>query len=776
MKDHSVLFSLAGVLFLIMPTVCAETIVLKSGNTLENSVLEKTDKYIKTDFQGKTLTYYSDEISTIDGKSFEVFVANPVKTSADDAQPQAPIAASNSESFCFEDNTGLEDFQQTPEQLAILADISARTAGIKDLEFDYRSESISKEGKRHTQESQIKIKFPDKAWAKESKRSSDGSFEASNREDFEVGNVWWWITSHKNVKKVIRDRRRPPFPSIPNPVNIYECCTENGHLKVINYGFENTWKKLKVGEQTIGGDVYYVLAAGEKQRLWIQKSTGILRHRETSYADDKSKFFTGYWKAEDFFNVKFNVGLQDEMFNYEPQPGTSVTEQTETLNGTTFKSWTVPYPEPDLSSPAAQTSQGQMEELLAKYRALKSLSARYKYYQLHDSQVSSQDNPKDLKQVWSKIEGTLTFAAPDRVRFEYEETTESRPATSGFYITDGSQYWSPLRGQLNYVRKGSIKLEKEMAGHLMKGLADEQAFYSKMSGSQGSLESGLLHPISFYLRVPITPGFQEVDDMLSLKPLKGIDPRFITYLGEEDVNGTKTKKFEVRESEKQNRSIHWIGLDGVVRKIEEYSKYKNGVQVKIDLADVKTDNANDDKTFIYEPVAGIQGMDMNQGMNELQRQMKEAANLPPEKIFQAYFENSLEDVKELQGFGFSMLNVEVCIRFQSDKEIVLKNKEQYEVVNSRDAGEMEFQKKPNIKEIAGDLLPDCARDRQFPRKTKIKEIEEFLIRAFPKDEKSLKSLEAFTAMQVDAHGRRAWILFNKSKGLYFFRAQADFIN
>jgi hypothetical protein len=102
--------------------------------------------------------------------------------------------------------------------------------------------------------------------------------------------------------------------------------------------------------------------------------------------------------------------------------------------------------------------------------------------------------------------------------------------------------------------------------------------------------------------------------------------------------------------------------------------------------------------------------------------MKEAAKLPPEKIFQAYFENSLEDVKELQGFGFSMLNVEVCIRFQSDKEIVLKNKEQYEVVNSRDAGEMEFQKKPNIKEIAGDLLPDWARDRQFPRKTKINQL------------------------------------------------------
>ena len=46
----------------------ADTIVLKSGKTVEGKVIEKTDKYIKVDFQGVMLTYYNDEIKSIDGQ------------------------------------------------------------------------------------------------------------------------------------------------------------------------------------------------------------------------------------------------------------------------------------------------------------------------------------------------------------------------------------------------------------------------------------------------------------------------------------------------------------------------------------------------------------------------------------------------------------------------------------------------------------------------------------------------------------------------------------
>jgi len=47
----------------------AETVILKSGKTLEGKIIERTDKYIKIDFYGVTLTYYLDEIERIDGGS-----------------------------------------------------------------------------------------------------------------------------------------------------------------------------------------------------------------------------------------------------------------------------------------------------------------------------------------------------------------------------------------------------------------------------------------------------------------------------------------------------------------------------------------------------------------------------------------------------------------------------------------------------------------------------------------------------------------------------------
>lgn len=46
----------------------AETIVLKSGKTIEGKIIEKTDEYIKIDFFGVALTYYLSDIESIDGK------------------------------------------------------------------------------------------------------------------------------------------------------------------------------------------------------------------------------------------------------------------------------------------------------------------------------------------------------------------------------------------------------------------------------------------------------------------------------------------------------------------------------------------------------------------------------------------------------------------------------------------------------------------------------------------------------------------------------------
>lgn len=65
------IFLLAATLF-FPAAIYAETIVLKSGKMVEGKLIEKTDKYLKIDFYGVPLTYYLDEIESIDGKPIKV--------------------------------------------------------------------------------------------------------------------------------------------------------------------------------------------------------------------------------------------------------------------------------------------------------------------------------------------------------------------------------------------------------------------------------------------------------------------------------------------------------------------------------------------------------------------------------------------------------------------------------------------------------------------------------------------------------------------------------
>lgn len=46
----------------------AETIILKSGQKVEGKIIKKTDKYIQIDFPGVPLTYFLNEIESIDGQ------------------------------------------------------------------------------------------------------------------------------------------------------------------------------------------------------------------------------------------------------------------------------------------------------------------------------------------------------------------------------------------------------------------------------------------------------------------------------------------------------------------------------------------------------------------------------------------------------------------------------------------------------------------------------------------------------------------------------------
>lgn len=63
------LFSIITALVISLPSfACAETLILKSGQKIEGKIIEKTDKYIRIEFEGVILPYFYDQIQSIDGK------------------------------------------------------------------------------------------------------------------------------------------------------------------------------------------------------------------------------------------------------------------------------------------------------------------------------------------------------------------------------------------------------------------------------------------------------------------------------------------------------------------------------------------------------------------------------------------------------------------------------------------------------------------------------------------------------------------------------------
>lgn len=58
----------------------AEIITLKSGKTVEGKIVEETDKYVKIIFMGTTLTYWREDIESIDKQTVEI------KIKSDNAQ------------------------------------------------------------------------------------------------------------------------------------------------------------------------------------------------------------------------------------------------------------------------------------------------------------------------------------------------------------------------------------------------------------------------------------------------------------------------------------------------------------------------------------------------------------------------------------------------------------------------------------------------------------------------------------------------------------------
>ncbi|MFC1674603.1 tol-pal system YbgF family protein [Candidatus Omnitrophota bacterium] len=85
-------------ILLALPLACfAETVTLKSGETIEGKIVEKTDKYIKIDFEGVSLTYWLEDIESIGGQ--------PLLSPAITIDKEHPIAKTNTKTEDFTEDS-----------------------------------------------------------------------------------------------------------------------------------------------------------------------------------------------------------------------------------------------------------------------------------------------------------------------------------------------------------------------------------------------------------------------------------------------------------------------------------------------------------------------------------------------------------------------------------------------------------------------------------------------------------------------------------------------
>ncbi|MFC1755071.1 hypothetical protein ACFL96_17040, partial [Thermoproteota archaeon] len=82
------------VVFIVLFMLCitghasGQKILLKSGKEIEGRVVKKTDEYIKVEIAGVEVSYFIDEIESIEGQDINSYVIEPI--GEEDAKTQIP--------------------------------------------------------------------------------------------------------------------------------------------------------------------------------------------------------------------------------------------------------------------------------------------------------------------------------------------------------------------------------------------------------------------------------------------------------------------------------------------------------------------------------------------------------------------------------------------------------------------------------------------------------------------------------------------------------------
>lgn len=407
---------------------------------------------------------------------------------------------------------------------------------------------------------------------------------------------------------------------------------------------------------------------------------------------------------------------------------------------------------------------GPKEIVISRFSDLESFSLDYHYVFKHVGVfVAKGEGGEKVPQV-EEISGQIQYEKPDKFNIRYNHSESLYGKRKEFIVSDGETYWyssyHDFRQKNPYINKESVQGRKQRYDTLMKSVSKMKEFQSRF---QDATKSSINRADSLYSNPSMIEVVYNLLEDFGIQPFHGIEKENIEYKGQEDMNGEPVFKFEIKPSLRNRKMVHWIGVqDGIPRKIIEYNPYDNSAEIEINisnvrinqdfkLADFQYPQKEGDKIFDLEEMfkTGIQLSEeekkelQEQAPNYVEDIIKTIESEPPgvmyEKMldflpqdtFEAFFDNPLTDIKELKGGGFSIIGYEVYISFQTDKELLAKNREKYIKKNPREA--LDWFKKA------------------FPEEAQISE-------------------EGLIFLSYDTPQDKRWLLGDFNKGVYFFKA------
>jgi outer membrane lipoprotein-sorting protein len=269
---------------LLFPLTCfAETIVLKSGREIKGKIIEEKDNYIKVDFEGVPLTYYTEDIESISSEKEEMALEKQEKLSVAEIIEKAQRAAEEIQSF----KADIESY--------ILKD---------NVPVILRANLIFMRPKSSRMEAEL---YRSKKWG-----------EGSKLDQIMVANdkvLWQYMPQAKMAAKLYLTAESSPLIG----------------SELINPFYSTEINSLTLSDgKMVNGERCYVLkgrtrgiekdSGRDNVVLWIDTNDYLLRKIKTNdESEDKVNSLS-------FVNIEKNITFDPQEFDFTPPDGTQIKE------------------------------------------------------------------------------------------------------------------------------------------------------------------------------------------------------------------------------------------------------------------------------------------------------------------------------------------------------------------------------------------------------------------------------------------------------------------